>query len=52
MNLQPVGSTYANYSIRCCKCDTYNPGPEMLADLDGTPFESYYCSNCAKEQEQ
>ena len=52
MNLQPVGSTYAAYSIQCCKCGTFNPGPETFADLDDTPFESYYCAACAEEAKE
>ena len=46
MNLKPVGSTYAAYSLQCCKCKAFKPGPRMFFDLDGEPFKDYYCTAC------
>lgn len=33
-------------SLYCCKCKTYSPSRSTFADLEGTPFQSYYCDLC------
>ena len=36
----------------CCNCyNTIGDITEMYADLDGKPFESYYCENCKDDVE-
>jgi len=35
-------------SLLCVQCGRMHPCSEMFADLDGKPFESYHCKQCAK----
>ena len=37
----------------CCRCyHTIGDITKMYADLDGKPFESYYCETCKNDLEQ
>ena len=37
--------------LNCCHCNkTYNANT-MYADLDGPPYSSYYCKECAFDEE-
>ncbi len=45
MRLMPVPEAAGGiFPLRCCVCHHYTK--EAVADLDGTPFEAYYCPDC------
>tara|TARA_Y100000034_G_C6749765_1_gene333196 strand:+ start:536 stop:709 length:174 start_codon:yes stop_codon:yes gene_type:complete len=35
--------------VPCCNCGGTEYIEDMYADLDGKPFESYYCEKCSNE---
>ena len=49
MNLRPVKfpAHHAGMRILCIRCSKWAPVAEISADLDGIPFQSYYCAGCA-----
>lgn len=42
----------ARFSVLCIKCGNWTPAWDAFADLEGKPFEDYYCPKCAAEAEQ
>ena len=51
MNLQPVtGKPFYANCIGCGASTQFGSGNDGYADLDGKPFEAYYCPDCAAEQ--
>lgn len=52
MNLQPI--TGRAFVFRCCACHARTDADSELglatADLDGKPFEDYYCGACSLER--
>lgn len=46
MNLQPVGDANP-CNVVCIVCKRAQASGAAFADLDGTPFKAYYCSECA-----
>ena len=49
MKLQRVSTgTAVRVGLSCCKCGGRFRDKELYADLDGTPFESFYCEPCAE----
>lgn len=55
MNLQPVGgepgTAAGELQLTCKRCGAKGKAPTMKADLDGEPFEDYYCAHCASQLE-
>ena len=53
MNLQPV-NVLPKFSYICVGCrrrlTTLESAP--IADLDGVPFQSYYCTRCVPEAQK
>jgi hypothetical protein len=33
-------------SLFCCSCKNWKESKYTFADLEGVPFESYYCDDC------
>lgn len=33
--------------LRCCKCQHMFPSTELMVDVQGRPFQAYYCNDCA-----
>ena len=48
MNLKRVEKGSSPVLIYCCSCHTMRLEVECYADLDGKPFKSYYCQECAE----
>jgi len=44
MRLKRVGGPSLN--VTCCKCHATVNTAEAVADLDGKPWEAYYCPRC------
>ena len=49
MTLVPIHSPKPEVSVYCCRCHQPVRNKNVLADLDGIPFHSYYCQLCAAE---
>ena len=55
MRLEPVSRGTNPVTVQCCDClkicqvpEIHSPDSnEAFADLDGEPFEAYYCNECA-----
>ena len=52
MNLQPVHPITPDCSVICCQCGEWVKVSDVLADLEGEAFKSYYCKPCALEPGQ
>lgn len=56
MNLQPVGgepgTAAGSQLFTCKKCGNRATAPDMMADLEGKPFEDYYCKSCARDMQR
>ena len=57
MNIQPVKLNHLGFTCRCCHCGKtiggrFNEKEPRFADLDGKPFEAYYCETCKGEIEK
>jgi predicted SprT family Zn-dependent metalloprotease len=52
MNLQPV--TGKNFTTICAGCNKRMElaREHFFADLDGKPFEAYYCLKCSSELQE
>lgn len=47
MNMQPVSNPYQPLChVTCCRCGAITTTGVAAADLDGDPFQSYYCTGC------
>ena len=46
VRVRPSGSSGSLPIVPCCECGEFTRKP--YADLDGKPFESYYCDKCAE----
>ena len=46
IKVTPTSSRPMNYW--CKSCDSWSPEAETFADLDGSPFEAYYCAKCSE----
>lgn len=47
--------SYPWIEVYCCRCDRLRTREslfELWADLEGEPFEAYYCSSCKDALEQ
>jgi len=54
MNLQPVTPSTPAFPFVCKGCNQRHQSGHVevartYADLDGKPFEAYYCERCAEE---
>lgn len=51
MNLKPINPAPRPglYKLLCCKCGQWTDGAETFADLDGEPFQAFYCAICATD---
>lgn len=55
MNLQPVprgsladpSGLIVRVRLSCAACGRIAAAETMFADLDGPPYQAYYCSDCA-----
>ncbi len=47
MKLVDIDHPREGQAVQCCHCGNWVPAREAKADLDGTPFLSYYCDDCA-----
>ena len=51
MNLQRINPPIPEFTFTCSKCMAKTSSKNGYADLDGKPFEDYYCSKCKDEIE-
>jgi hypothetical protein len=49
MNLQPITPRKPSIRVPCYKCGKWEDSGTGFADLDGEPFQTFYCKACADE---
>jgi len=47
-----TGYRNTDTNVYCCECNRYTIITNMYADLDGKPFQSYYCKFCKQRSEE
>jgi NAD-dependent SIR2 family protein deacetylase len=48
MKIMPIYPPAPLLHMKCVKCASRITTRDGFADLDGRPFESYYCAQCAR----
>lgn len=47
MNLKPIFPSTPIFTAHCTRCLRVFKSDNLFADLEGEPFKSYYCNDCA-----